>query len=339
MQIPYRTQRAIKRVLLAILITVLVLSAAAACWIIWLGRFVVYDREKGAWFDMDQSSVEMDGEPMMERTDIPKVEIFYNEGENAIVTATDLTQLTGYYITGEDLKKDVTEIQAQLEQLPDGTPVMLDVKSIYGNFYYNSVVGEYRDPAISSTAVDQLIKYMNSSGLYTIARLPAFRDYNFGLNNVEYGLPTSGGYLWTDDTYCYWLNPSSQGTRSYLISIIAELKNLGFDEVVLTEFRFPVSDQIVFSGDRVQAVNDCAKVLVDTCSTEAFTVSFVSADQFVLPEGRTRIYLENAQPAMAAALAAGTGLEKPEIYVVFITELHDTRFNEFSVLRPLSAAH
>lgn len=339
MAIPYRTQRALKRIVLALLIIAAVAAVAAACWIIWLGRFVVYDREQGARFDMERSSMQIQGQPMLVQDQLPQVEVFYNEGEDAIVSATEMTKLTGYYITADDLKQDISAIQTQLDALEDGTPVLIDVKSIYGDFYYNSIVGEYRESAISASAMDELIQYMNSSGLYTIARLPALRDYNFGLNNVEYGLPTSGGYLWTDDTYCYWLNPASQGTRSYLISIISELKNLGFDEVVLTDFYFPESTQIVFDGDRDQAINDAAKVLVDTCSTEAFTVSFVGSGKFVLPEGRTRLYLEDAEPAMAAALAEGTGLEQPDIYVVFITALHDTRFDEYGVLRPLSAAH
>ncbi len=339
MAIPYRTQRTLKRLGTALLIIAVALVLIAACWFWWLGRYVVYDRETGARFDMERSSLEIRGQPMREQKELPAVEVFYNEGENAIVDATDMKQLTGYYISAEDLEADITAIRPQLEALEKETPVMIDVKDIYGTVFYDSNVSEYRNSAISTSAMEDLLDYMNSRGLYTIARLPAFRDYNFGLNNVEYGLPTAGGYLWTDSTYCYWLNPASQGTRSYLISLISELKNMGFDEVVLTEFRFPESTEIVFDGDRDQAVADAAKVLVDTCSTEAFTVSFVDSGKLILPEGRTRLYLENAEPAQAKALAEGTALEQPEIYVVFITELHDTRFDDYGVLRPLSGAH
>lgn len=338
MAIPYRTQRTLKRLGTALLIVVVAVVLIAACWFWWLGRYVVYDRE-GARFDMDRSSLEIQGQPMREQEDLPTVDVFYNEGENAIVNASDMKRLTGYYISTKDLEADITVIRPQLEALESDTPVMIDVKSIYGAVYYDSNVSEYRNSAISTSAMEDLLNYMNSRGLYTIARLPAFRDYNFGLNNVEYGLPTAGGYLWMDSSYCYWLNPASQGTRSYLISLISELKNMGFDEVVLTDFYFPESTEIVFDGDRDQAVADAAKVLVDTCSTAAFTVSFVDNGKLILPEGRTRLYLENAEPAQAKALAEGTGLEEPEIYVVFITELHDTRFDDYGVLRPLSGAH
>ncbi len=338
MAIPYRTQRLLKRLGTGILVTVLVIAVAALCWLVWLERFIVYDRQDGIILD-SRSSIDIQGQPMQHRTNLPKVDIYYNEGENAIVTETDMVKLTGYYISAAELEKDITAIRPQLEALEPGTPVMIDVKNIKGELFYDSKVSEYRSTGISATAMEELLKYLNAAGFYTIARMPALRDFNFGLNNVEFGLPTSGGYLWVDSSYCYWLNPASQGTRSYLISLISELKNMGFDEVVLTDFTFPTSTEIVFDGDRQSAINDAAKVLVDTCSTDAFTVSFVGQAGFVLPDGRSRLYLENAQPAQAASLAEGTGLEQPDIYVVFITELHDTRFDEFGVLRPLSGAH
>ena len=338
MAIPYRTQRLLKRTGTTILVTVLVLAIIILCWLLWLERFIVYDREDGIILD-DRSSLDIQGQTMSGRADLPKVEIYYNEGENAIVTETDMTKLTGYYISAAELEKDITAIRPQLEALEPGTPVMIDVKNIKGELFYDSKASEYRSGSISTPAMDELLKYLHANNFYTIARLPALRDFNFGLNNVEFGLPTRGGYLWVDSSYCYWLNPASQGTRSYLISIITELKNMGFDEVVLTDFVFPESTEIVFDGDRQQAIADAAKVLADACSSEAFTVSFAGKVGFALPEGRSRLYLEGAEPAMAASVAESTGLEQPEIYVVFITDLHDTRFDDFGVLRPLSGAH
>jgi len=338
MAIPYRTQRLLKRLGTGILVTVLILTVLALCWIIWLERFIVYDRKDGIILD-SRSSLEIQGQPLQRRDNLPEVEIYYNEGENAIVTQTDMEKLTGYYISAAELEKDISVIHTQLEALEPGTPVMIDVKNIKGELFYESAASEYRSTTISVTAMGELLKYLNSSGFYTIARMPALRDFHFGLNNVAYGLPTRGGYLWVDSSYCYWLNPASQGTRSYLISIITELKNMGFDEVVLSDFVFPTSTEIVFDGDRQKAIDDCAKVLVDTCSTASFTVSFAGQVGFTLPEGRSRLYLENIQPAQAASAAETTGIEKPEIYVVFVTELHDTRFDDYGVLRPLSAAH
>ena len=339
MVIPYRTRRMLKRAGITSLIIFLVAAVIWLCWVLWLGRFMMYTRDEGVKLDFDRSSKDITGQEATVPPPSDPVPIYYNEGDNQLNISKELTQMVGYYITTEDLEADVSAIKPQLQKLENGTPVMIDVKSIQGNFYYSSSVSEKRNPDIDTEAVDALLEYLKLSNFYTIARLPALRDFHYGLNHVSDGLPTAGGYLWMDDARCYWLNPASQGTMSYLVQIVTELKALGFDEVVFYDFCFPVTDSIVFKQDRQQAIADAAQLLVDTCTTEAFAVSFVGGTTFAMPSGRSRLYLENATAAEAATLAQESGMEDPSVYLVFLTELHDTRFEAYSVLRPLSAAH
>ena len=136
------------------------------------------------------------------------------------------------------------------------------------------------------------------------------------------------------------VDAASEGTVTYLAQIINELRGLGFDEVMLNDFYFPATDSIVFSGDKTQALAPAAQSLVTACSTDSFAVSFTGQDaSFPLPQGRSRLYLENVTAADAADTAAQTGLENPAVNLVFLTEINDTRFDAFSVLRPLSSAH
>jgi len=188
--------------------------------------------------------------------------------------------------------------------------------------------------------MDEFLKFLKTSGMYTIARLPALRDYEYGLNHVVDGLHhSSRGYLWQDDDGCYWLDPNSDGTLNYLGQQVAELKTLGFDEVVFTDFYVPDNGSVYFDGDRTQVLEATANSLVNNYASNSFAVSFVSQAGFTLPDGRSRLFVENAEPSDAANIAAQTGFEVPEVYLAFITELHDTRFDAYSVLRPLSAAH
>ena len=340
MKIPYRTAHALKRGAVILLALALVAALVWGLWFLWLGRFIVYTRDKGAVLDFNQSLDFGPGELAVRPEQSGSVSIYFNEGENAINTSTELLQMTGYYIDIETINDGIDAVRSQLQALPAGTPVMIDVKSIYGNFFYSSTVSDKRASSIDAAAMDELIAFMDSKGLYAIARLPALRDYYYGLHHVPDGLPTKGGYLWTDDDYCYWLNPASQGTVTYLINIITELKNLGFDEVVLYDFYFPDTSEIVFKGDKVQTLNATAKTLVDTCTTKSFAVSFVKqAADFVLPEGRSRLYMEGVAAGSAAGIAQQSGLANPAVNLVFLTEVHDTRFDVYSVLRPLSAAH
>ena len=74
------------------------------------------------------------------------------------------------------------------------------------------------------------------------------------------------------------------------------------------------------------------------CATDSFAVSFTVNTYFDAPRGRSRMYLENAAAADASQLAEQFGFEDPQTRVVFLTTIHDTRFDNFSVLRPISNA-
>ncbi len=339
MTIPFHTRQLLKRLAAVLLIILIIAAVALVFWFTWLQRFVVYTAEDGVVLDFDLPVKFPEGEIAAPPEPGPTVPIYYNDGNQVINTSTELTQLQGYYIDEEALK-DVAQVQKQLAALEPGTPIMLDVKSIYGNFFYSSKVSSQRNKELNTAGVDALISQLTASGHYVIARLPALRDYYYGLNNVPHGLPTAGGYLWMDDDYCYWLNPASQGTQTYLVQIINELKSLGFDEVVLYDFYFPRTEEIVFNGDKEKALGDTAALLVQTCATERFAVSFTGRSaSFPLPQGRSRLYLQDVAAADAVSTAGKTGLEDPAVYLVFITDVHDTRFDAYGVLRPLSAAH
>jgi hypothetical protein len=142
--------------------------------------------------------------------------------------------------------------------------------------------------------------------------------------------------LWIDSDHCYWLNPTAEGTLNYLMAIVSELKALGFDEVVFEDFCLPPTDAIYFEGDKVEAVHTAASNLVKICATDTFAVSFSNSDDtFVLPEGRSRLFLEGIAAADAAAIAQLKGFADPEIRLVFLTELKDTRFDAYGVMRPM----
>lgn len=339
MTIPYRTRRALRRVAMGLLVIMILSLVIWMCWLLWLGRFVVYTRDQGAYFDFNQSSLDISGQEAVAPPPAEKVEVYYNEGENALNVAKELTKISGYYITEEELINDMEGVKAKLLTLEKGTAVMVDVKNVQGGFLYDSNVGSARAKQVDVDAMADLINFLRLSDLYAIARVPAFRDYHYGLEHLSDGLAAAGGYLWMDSDRCYWLNPASSGTLSYLVDIVAELQSLGFNEVMFSEFRFPETTEIVFKGDRGESIASAAEFLVTTCATEYFTVSFEGNSDFVLPEGRCRLMIRGAVAAEAATLAETLALDKPAERLVFLTDLYDTRFDEYSVLRPISSAH
>lgn len=338
MIVPYRTKQAIKRVLQGLLALTVLVAVASVCWFIWAQRYIVYTADGQAQLNFDLPPLAAGQAP--QKPEEVEVTIRFESGEEEEGTKTDLQQMTGYYVEPEALK-NLDEVKAQMAALPAGTPVMMDVKSIHGAFYYSSMVSDTRSSQVDIAKMDELIAWMTARELYCIAKFPALRDYTYGLNHVPDGVHhSSGGYLYQDGQGCYWLHPASQGTVSFLTQIIVELRNLGFDEVVLEDFCFPQNTTaIMVNGDRAELLSNAAKVLQSTCVTENFALSFVKTESFTLPEGRSRLYITGLDAAEAAQAAKDSGVADPAVNLVFLTELHDTRFNVYSVLRPLSGAH
>ena len=339
MKIPYRTRLRLQRMGTVALLVLMIAILAWFCWVLWLERYVIYT-DDGAIIDYSLSSEKLSGVEAKPPKSDYQVSIYYNEGENAIETQAELSQMAGYYVTIDDLLTDLPGVREQLIALPNGTPVMIEVKSRYGYFYYPSEIdGVHFSSTVNVEEVGKLINELKLRGLYLIAKVPAFRDYLFGLNNVSCGLPVKGGYLWMDDEGYYWLKPQDAGTMGFLTSIILELKEMGFHEVALGDFRFPASDRIVYSGDKQGDIISAAQTLVSSCSSTYFAVSFIAdGTTFQLPEGRTRMYLENINAQNVGYTANQVNITDPKIRLVFIAATNDTRYNEYSVLRPLSSA-
>lgn len=342
MTITYRTRRRL-RGLGAFLLGLLVAAVAVwLCWIIWLGRYMTYSRD-GARLDFSFSSAELTGQQVELPEPRETVGILYNEGDSLISSGTELTQLSGYYITAEDLQGDLESLKAALSGLEKGTAVMLDLKNGRGGFYYSSKISTAMSASsVDTEKVNQLISWLRLSELYVIARVPAFQDWNFALinheNRVYIGLPLSSGALWMDDEGCYWLDPEAGEVMSYLIQIAQELQSLGFDEVVFSQFCYPTTSKIVYRDglDKSEALSSLAQSLVTACAGDGFAVSFQTSDTgFQAPTGRSRLYLTDVPADQVQTVAAEAAVEDKTIGLVFLAETNDTRYDSFGTLRPI----
>lgn len=338
MALPYRTRRSLSRLGKILILLVVVLGVFSACWIAWAGRFVVYSRD-GAKLDFTRSSTDLTGVLAVPPETQSSVAVYYNEGINAVAISGDLTQFTGYYVTSDDYTSDMTELRSTLLSLPDTVPIVMELKDIYGKFYYNTaIVGAEKDP--TAATVQTLLSDLVKSHRYIIARIPAFRDYRYGLNHVNDGIPhSSGGYLWMDDEGCYWLDP--ERSLSYLSNIIDELRMQGVSEILLQDFRVPTEGNILYDEDAEEVIEEVKRTVVQNCgNAETFAISFLTEDEdFTLPAGgRCRLYLENVSALQVKRIAEAASVEDKQAQLVFVTALPDTRFEEYSVVRPIDMA-
>lgn len=341
MTIPYRTRRALRRLGIIGVVALLLLLLLWLVWMLWLDRFVVYTRD-GVRLDFSRSAEQITGSPALPPDRDQNVSIYYNEGENALNISTELTQVVGYYIDVDALMNDMEKVLETVKKLPAQTAVMIDMKDNKGRFSYASSMG-VQHSKIDAAAMENLLKYLTGSDLYVIARIPAFREFYYfdGDKNLDNGMvSTKGAYLHRDDQGCYWLDPTKEGTLTYLIQIMSEMKTKGFDEIVLSDFAIPSKEDVRFSKDRTEALTTAAKSLLAASGTDRFAVSFVmeTPGAYTLPEGRSRLYLAGTSAAEAKVLAEQSGVEDTAVDLVFITENNDTRFDVYGVLRPIGVA-
>ena len=339
----YRNKMRLRTALITLLITLAVLAVIAIGVFVYLQRYVVYTPD-GAHLDFSTrpGAGTPNDSPVNPNFDVEESPILPDAGIILDGTAEDagisaLTKLAGYYVTGEMLS-DTSAVLDALGTVSEPTAVLLDVKSVYGNYYYStSVSGADTSSLVDAAAVDTLIENLAAmQNVYLIARLPAFRDSAFALSNQDSGLPLSSGALWMDSESCYWLDPAEGKVITRLESIALELQSLGFDEVVYDDFYFPDSPNIAYDNDRDAVVADAAKRLSANLAGEDIVFSLCSSS-LSLAAYASRLYVSGIDGADVQSLAQSLeSVYSPlQEHLVFLTDSRDTRFADYGLLQPL----
>ena len=328
-----------KRIGLTLLAIVGALLLLIVCRFLYLDRFIVY-ADGHAKLDYGQK-LEASHLPAQkpDPAEFP-FETILGSSEDEEEDGSVLAQLNGYYVSTTMLAKDVDAVRAALTEDTEYNAVLIDVKSVYGNFYYSSKLSGAQKATADIEAIDKLIAQLTArKGLTVIARVPAFSDPNYALAHQSQGLPLYSGALWTDDNGCYWMNPYSNDVQGWLTSIAMELEGLGFDEVLFDDFYFPDSDRISWVSDNVTkeaAILDAAENIADNLSGSEIRVSFGTGDAKIA-ENAARLFIdtEKASDVKKYMESLSEALPDPAAQLVFCTTSRDTRFNQCGVIRPL----
>lgn len=329
----YRSRVRLRNGLIGGLIAVLTLAVLGVCGFLYMARYIVYTPE-GARLDFSSGGDSLPDlsfqpeKPLL----IPGADIVEDSGPKEPQT---ITRIEGYYADAEMLA-NTGEIRAALRNISAPAAVLLDVRSIYGNFYYTSAVeGVQTSSAVDPSAVSELIRELaGNETIYLIAWLPAFRDPAYALTHQSCGLSLPSGALWMDSAGCYWLNPADDQVIAYLELVARELHSLGFDEVVFDDFCVPDGAAVYYKGDPAADVTEAARRL--QANLDGIEVSFATEDAALAPYA-SHIYFKEVDGAQVSGLAAlFTGAFTPlSEHLVFLTSSRDTRFEEYCVLKPV----
>ena len=335
----YRNKRAVRKTARILGGVLLALALLVIGRVLYVQRYVTYTPE-GVRLDYDQK-IDYTGQAPAEPD--PAEYPFETVVDAAAQTdeeAEKQTRLDGYSISTTMLVNGVDQVRSALAEVDGYNAVVIDVKSIYGNFYYSTQLsGAPRADALDISEVDKLIEELTGrSDLIVIARVPAFSDRRYALAHQSEGLPIWNGALWEGDDVCYWLNPYSNNVQGYLTSIAIELSQRGFDGVLFDDFYFPDSDRIMWNATitRDEAVLDAAANIADSLYGYGIEVLFGSAPTGAAAYAdRVCVTTDAAEDVNAIVEELSPSLTDPAAQIVFLTSSRDTRFAACGVIRPL----
>jgi hypothetical protein len=144
--------------------------------------------------------------------------------------------------------------------------VVVDIKEEDGWVFIPGVKMVEEAKAFSNAIPDleSWLAELKSRGIYTAARLVAFKDNKAPRQFKNMGVKTANGDLWQDRKGITWLDPYNQQAWRYDLLIALQAAKLGFEEIQFDYIRFP-TDGNIKSAHYVKpySIDAASKALVD----------------------------------------------------------------------------
>lgn len=147
--------------------------------------------------------------------------------------------------------------------------VMFDLKDRDGWLLYPIQYKEGFDDYYTGHTIDleAAVQQIKAAGLKPIASIYTFMDRRFQQAEIYAGILYQGTEsFWLDNALDAggksWLNPYSPLARDYICKLLDDAADVGFEEIVLREFRFPIGysmEMMDFVYDDGQSKQDCLK--------------------------------------------------------------------------------
>ena len=224
----YRGRGTKKKILLAVLLCLVILAAAV---VIWLQGHMVYDADGTPHLDIPwQQTGEQE----------PQEELDLVIEEPEAPPAVHALSLTAAPLTQASLEEARTAAEGSYNAFA------VTLKDSGGTVYFDSrtaLSGTVETAADTAAALESLTQA--DGGVTAIARISALLDPVAARADVEgMGLMNTGGYIFYDGNNLNWLDPSKEATQTYLSGIAVEAAELGFQEILLTDFSFPTEGSL-----------------------------------------------------------------------------------------------
>lgn len=169
--------------------------------------------------------------------------------------------LTFYGVGSDELREHVLELADKTEI----NAVVIDIKGDRGWIAYRSSVPMVKEIGAQQEIMikdpKQFLADLRKRGIYTIARIVAFKDNPLAISRPDLAVMNSNtGRPWVDNEGLAWTDAMREEVWDYNIALAVEAIEMGFDEVQYDYVRFPTDasagnslDSITLAKENVEA--------------------------------------------------------------------------------------
>ena len=262
----YRGRGSKWKVFMAILLVLVILAAAS---VIYLEQHIVYSSGGRRQIVLPWQSEEADAAPVGDQQGAenrPNVEVVVEppkeeEPQEILARARPAAALT---------RAVWAEFEAGMaadSAMGTCNAVVVRLKTSNGTVYFesaNAVSGAVQVAGDPGETASVLNLVTSREGLHAIASMSCLQDFKAANADVEgRGLKNTGGYIFYDGNNSLWLDPCKPSAREYVCALAKEIAELGFDELLLTDFSYPTVGKInkIFYNTDVPLANNLDQLL------------------------------------------------------------------------------
>jgi hypothetical protein len=321
----YRNKLLLKRFLIILGIVLLAVFLLLLLGFTYLGRYVVYT-EDGAYFSFRTQAEASSSEEL----------VLAAPPEAPVLVTGDSIYESEALGDEQGLQLADTEVNGLLldyETLADGSTlnsIELTDESL------NTLALEMRSGSsdiLNTSAVLDLIDRAKSQGLRLVAMISCLNDINYAEAHFDQCLQTASGDRWLTDSGSYWLDPTNQAVQDRITDMILTLADMGFQEVILNNFSFPESESISYAaGDSTRE-----ELLIDAYESIEEAVGLQCTLGILVRDTENGHQAFDVAEHLYVYFSSGSAIKEyveahPDYYLVFVTNSHDTRFDDYGKL-------
>ena len=183
------------------------------------------------------------------------VDLIFDEPDYSRITARAGRQakpMRAIYIAAEDVNRE--NLLKRAEQLNSGNALVLEMKPRSGYLLWVSQTDLAQAYSLSvqneltadmGGMLQELRTYAQDQDkeLWLVAQISCCVDGLLATRTTGFALRTENGSDYIDETG-YWMDPYNAELRRYIIDLVLELYDLGFDEVILADVMHPVPQAV-----------------------------------------------------------------------------------------------